>query len=217
MTRTQRSAGATWAPPAAWPRPVTTRAKREGRQVARDLPPPFVRVRTRELGDSAHVAIETRTKKGAAPRAAPRMRGCSNRQYPRPGRGRSRPMSAPAQCRLTPGFLGDSAVAGPGGFPFSLVPVVPIDAEVCRWETRSTQACGFEGKARLGGHSRARRSPYPPPRPSSFAGLVDRWVVSRRSREHGAVTRTPVLPGTAAVESLSGRRTPPRRPRKPAG
>ena len=62
------------------------------------------------------VAIETRTRRGGTQSRPSQMRGCSNRQNPRPGRGRSRTYAVPPQCRSTPRLFGDSPVPGPGGF-----------------------------------------------------------------------------------------------------
>jgi len=74
------------------------------------------------------------------------MRGCSNRQNPRPGRGRSRTYVSSRSMDIDTWSFGRFRSLARAVFPFSLVPVVPIDAEVRRWETRGTQACGFEGK-----------------------------------------------------------------------
>jgi hypothetical protein len=114
------------------------------------------------------------------------MRGCSNRQNPRPGRGRSRTYVSSRSMDIDTWSFGRFRSLARAVFPFSLVPVVPIDAEVRRWETRGTQACGFEGKlAWVVTQGAAVDLPPLTAAPSLFAGLLDRWVASRRSWEHG--------------------------------
>jgi hypothetical protein len=129
---------------------------REGRAAGAALPPlSFSRcgscppLAPEDLGTrgSALVAIETRTKKGAAPESRPsQMRGCSNRQDPLLPGPLPAPMSVPPQCRLTPGSVSDSAIPGPCGFPFSRWCLSPLTPKFAGGTLAAPRACGFEGK-----------------------------------------------------------------------
>jgi hypothetical protein len=129
---------------------------REGRAAGAALPPlSFSRCGScpplvpEDLGTrgSALVAIETRTKKGAAPESRPsQMRGCSNRQDPLLPGPLPAPMSVPPQCRLTPGSVSDSAIPGPCGFPFSRWCLSPLTPKFAGGTLAAPRACGFEGK-----------------------------------------------------------------------
>ena len=179
-TRTQRSARP---PPAVRGSAVTTRVKR--RRGGRWALPPLSSGEDPGTRDSALVAIETRTKKGRHPEPPLAMRGCSNRQDPLlPGPLPHLchfPLNADLHLVFEAGLL-----LWPQRFPsLSLVPA-PIDAEVRRWDTRSTQGLRLRRESSPGCHSRARRSPYPSRRapPHSLSCPIV-GLRQRRSREHG--------------------------------
>jgi hypothetical protein len=131
-------------------------------------------------------------EEGGRPGRPPVCGSARNRPLPSACRGCSRTRSSSRSMQIDTVLLSDSAIPGPGGFPFfpespahppiksrpmfigsHWTGVHSIDAEVHRWDTRSARACGLEDKlparVSLQGRSGSGRKP---PRPLPFAGLL---------------------------------------------
>jgi hypothetical protein len=180
MTRTQRSAR----PPPAVRGSAGDHASQEKEGGRWALPPPRPG-RTREPGIPPSSQLK-RAQRRAAPRAAPRNCGAARTGRTPSYRGRSRTYVSSRSMQIDTWFFEAGLLLWPQRFPsLSQVPA-PVDAEVRRWDTRSTQGLRLRRESSPGCHSRARRSPYPSRRapPHSLSCPIV-GLRQRRSRELG--------------------------------
>jgi len=140
-------------------------------------------------------------------------------QTPQSCRGRSRTYAVPAYMQIDTWFLSSDCV-DPLARRSSLHRwSCPLTPKYAGGKLAAPRSCGLEGQASRLGESLKGAAVADPSRraPSVSLGAAHDQACFKAIAGACWGKRAPVLPGTAAVESLSGRQTPSRRPRKSAG